>query len=550
MSFQVIAYLLSRYLLLFSAVLLVPLSIAAYFEYFLDPQFHPQPHSTQAFFESFLCCLFVSSILWYIGSRLPSKKLLRKEGIFLVVSIWFVTGIFAALPLYFNGTFDTFLDCYFEAISGLTTTGATLVHAKAFNGNGLEIPIINQIANFYDYKIVYQFFGTIDPIYDSQSGLIAYEGIDAVSRGILFWRSMMQWIGGMGIVVLFVAILPMLGFGGKVLFQSEVPGPDKEGIAPRIARTALILWGIYCFISFVEVLSLRFFNSKISIFEAVVATFSTVSTGGFSIYSGSVGTLKDPATEWVIIVFMLLGSINFGLYYWVLRGRLFRLINPELGLFLSFIVLGSIVLSYQLIGTPQVFLEGVDGVYSLTDSIRNGVFQLVSSQTSTGFVTANYDAWPYMNQVVMLIFMFIGGMSGSTAGGIKVIRYYVIGKILIHQLESLFRPYYVKTLKVGNFELTTKMQINILIYFLTVMFLSVGAILLFSFDGNDPETALSVTACMINNIGIAFRAAGPTESFAFLSPFSKILSIFLMVLGRLEFFVVLTVLTPNFWKRI
>jgi trk system potassium uptake protein len=546
MWFQALSKVIGQYLFYFALLLCVPLGVAGYYEIYAVPESHLQPHSTWAFAFTIFITLALSAILYLIGYR-AKGTLFRREALALVVLIWFISAIIGGLPFYFSGTFENFIDCYFEAMSGLTTTGASVMHPKAYDPQtGLEI--MNHIAINWGH-VTYDFFGTITPVRDTVSGEIVLSGIESVSKGILFWRSFLQWLGGMGIVVLFIAVLPALGVGGKVLYHAEVPGPVKESVTPRIKETASILWKLYLGVTIAEIFLLVKTNESLPLFDAFCITFSNLSTGGFSVTSASIGGYENIATEWVVIAFMLIGSTNFALYFHCLKGKIYRLYEPEFITYYLSILFGSGLMIWHLYGTNKSLLTGATGIFSWEESIRYGIFHLVSAQTSTGFVTANFDAWPYVTQVYLLLVMFVGSMSGSTGGGIKIVRFYMLFHIARNKVESIFRPEAVRAFQIGSKEIDSSAAITVLSFFFIVMSIAVGSTLFLVADGIDPETSLSVIACMINNIGIAFRAAGPTESFAFLSSFGKILSTLLMVLGRLEFFALLVVLIPAFWSE-
>jgi len=277
-------------------------------------------------------------------------------------------------------------------------------------------------------------------------------------------------------------------------------------------------------------------------------TFSNVSTGGFSHKIASIAGFNNSGTEWIVLVFMVIGSINFALYFHCLKGKIYRLYEPEFLIYLAVLLVGCSFVTWDLIGEKVVLLTGEERVLSLSDSIRMGAFHYISAQTSTGFVVSDYNLWPAASQVLMLLVMFIGSMSGSTGGGIKMIRHYMLFCIAKNRVESIFRPEAVRAFRIGSHAFDSQAATTVLTFFFLVLSISVVGTFLMVIDGIDPETSLSINACMINNIGIAFRAAGPTNSFAFLSTFSKLLSTFLMVLGRLEFFALLIVLIPAFWR--
>lgn len=532
----------------FAGVLLIPFTLALYYQFYADPSTHPQPHSVISFLESIIICGILGIGFLYIGKD-AQGQIYRKEGLAVVVLIWALSPMLGGLPFYLSGTFENPLTAYFEATSGLTTTGATAMQAKAFSPEtGDEIPIVNTFKGVVDTTYIY--FGTIEPVRDPVTHKILYEGVEAVGKALLFWRSFLQWLGGVGIVVLFIAVLPALGAGGKVLFQTEVPGPVKEGLTPRIRETALHLWKIYLGLTVIETIALMFTTSKMEWLDAITITFSTLSTGGFSIRNTSIGYYDSVSTEAVVILFMILGSINFSLYYQILRGKLYRLYEPEFIIYMCVLVVACSLGVWSLFGSPQTPLIGVsEGFYQFWSSIRFAVFQVVSSITSTGFATANYDPWPYGIQVLMLIVMFVGGMSGSTAGGIKIIRHYMMFKVGQYQVEGLFRPETVRIFKVGNKEVDSSTTRNLFCYFLLCVFCSVLGTYLYVLNGEDPETAIGLVACMINNTGLAFRAAGPSGSCAFMDDFAFLLSSFLMIVGRLEFMAVFAFLIPAFWRE-
>ncbi len=525
--------LLAKFLFLLSWILILPLLIAAYYE-FVAPDVHPQPHATAAFGWTIAIALGAASALW-VSDRNASDALRRREGILLVVAIWLVTSCISALPFVFSGTLEKPLDAYFEAMSGLTTTGASMISAKAYAPEGHEIPV--HITNPHVPGKTYTFYGTVAPIRDPTSGLVLYSGVEAVSKAVLLWRSLIQWIGGLGIVVIFLTVLPALHVGGKFLYQVETTGPIKEGISPRIKETSERLWKLYLGLTIGEIALLMITNAELPLFDAVCIALSNISTGGFSVRNQSIGAYGQAATEWVVFAFMLAGSINFSLYFQALRWQKLRLAMPDLLLFLGVALAGCLLVSAWLVGS-----------YSVGDALRLGSFQALSMQTSTGFVTANYDLWPFAPQMFMLLLMFVGGMSGSTAGGIKTSRFYILCKIVQHRLESIYRPDSVRRLRIGLAEVDDKNALTVLAFFCIVAFFTILGTVSLVLDGIDPETSLGLIACFLNNVGAAFRAAGPVDSFGFLSSGAKILSIVWMLLGRLEYYVMLLLFLPSFWK--
>ncbi len=545
MVFRELSQILSKYLFYLSIALCLPLILAIYFQFIADPAFHPQPHTTSSFFWTLVISILLAALFRFAGKK-TEGHLYRREGILLVVLIWLITSLISALPFYFSRTLTSPLDSYFEAMSGLTTTGATMIAPKSYNlSTWEEIPI--HITNPHVPEKTYTYWGTVDPIRDPNSGLIIYSGVEAVSKALLFWRSLLQWLGGMGIVVIFLTVLPALGVGGKFLYQIEMTGPIKDEISPRVRDTASQLWKLYLFLTLLEITLLVWTNREMPVFDAICVSLSNISTGGFSIRNDNIASYNSLATEWIVMIFMILGSINFSLYFHAMKLKFFRIYVPEFFLFIGIAAIGCIAVSLFLYGQQEAGFSGE--TFTLGKAFREGSFQALSMQTSTGFTTANYDRWPFPPQMFMLILMFIGGMSGSTAGGIKTSRFYILYKIVLHRLESIYRPDSVRRLRIGSTEIDDKNALTVLSFFCIVAFFTVLGTASLVLDHVDPETSLGLIACFMNNVGLAFRAAGPADSFAFLSPFSKILAIIWMLLGRLEFFVVLLLFLPAFWKN-
>jgi trk system potassium uptake protein TrkH len=544
MLYREVFKVVGNFLLIFTAILVIPLLVACYYQ-FIAPLKHPQPHSSLAFVQTLLITFVIALFFLWLG-RKGEGRIFRREGILIVAFIWILTSLLGSLPFYFSGTLSNPIQAFFEATSGFSTTGSTVMEPKKYNENGQEIPI----ETFYLglERVEYHYYGTIKPVRTQEGKELS--GVDAVSRALIFWRSFIQWLGGLGIMVLFVAILPALGVGGKVLLQSEVTGPIKSSMTPRVKETATQLWKIYVALTLLQIGMFWLFVDHLSLFDSIAISFSTLSTGGFAPHSDNIQYWDSRTVDWIVILFMMLGSINFTLYYYTLRGKLYKLWNIELIVFLCVALAICFFGTYQLLGTPRYLIDGTEnGIYNLYNAFTDGSFQLIAALTSTGFFTINYDFWPYETQVLMLIAMFIGGMSGSTAGGIKIIRHVILFLVAKSKIENYFRPEAVRSLKVGDHELESGTVINVLCFFLLTISIAVLGTFLYCVDGIDPETSLGLTTCMINNAGLAFRQAGPLNSCAFLSNFSLGLSCLLMLLGRLEFLVILVLFLPSFWKE-
>ncbi len=506
-GFAEISRFLGRFFFYFSLILLIPLFVALFYDFYLEKDLvHVQ--SSQAFFWTFLSCTLLASLFWVFG-RNGKGTIERRESIFLVGIIWFLTAAVASLPFVFSKTLDSPLDAYFETMSGLTTTGATVFSSV-----------------------------TIQPLTDPATNHVIATGIEAVAKPLLFWRSFLQWLGGMGIILLFIAILPALSMGGRFLFEAEMTGPNKEAVMPRIRETASLLWKIYLGLTLIEVFLLLLTNPSLPFFDALTLSFSTLSTGGFSVKNAGISAYNSLATEGIVSLFMILGSINFILYFHCLKGKIYRIYEPEFFAFFGILLTGCMVVSLSL-----------TQVLPWKEAFRQGFFQAISGQTSTGFSVASDSLWPIYSQFLVLLLMFVGGMSGSTTGGVKVARLMIFFRVIAHKIESVFRPASVRCLKIGSKEISEKSALTVLIYLcIFILLTALGAFLLI-LDGIDGTTALGVVSSMINNAGLSFGTATLDQSHAFLPPLSKFVCILSMALGRLELFILLAFLVPAFWRR-
>ena len=343
MLYRDICRIVGLYLLLLTAFLLIPFGLSLYYQILGNPVDHPHPYTTLDFGYTIFATLGLSAFFLFFG-RDATGSVYRKEGLAAVVLIWLLTPALSGLPFLTSGTLKNFWQTYFEMASGYTTTGSTVLMAKKFDPvTGQEIPYSKTFKG--SERVHYQFYGTVEPIRNSH-GTIIKEGVEAVEKTLLFWRSLTQWIGGGGIVILFVAVLPLLGVGGKLLFQAEVTGPSKAANTPRVKETAMRLWKIYLLLSLLQVAALLLFNHKLPLFDAITLTFATISTGGFSIKNESIAAYHSPATEWVIILFMIAGSVNFSLYYQAGKGKFYRLYETEFLLYLALLVVFCLATAY------------------------------------------------------------------------------------------------------------------------------------------------------------------------------------------------------------
>lgn len=451
--------------------------------------------------------------LWH-GARRGVEPIGRREAILLVATSWFIGAVLAAMPYRIwyalapgaaAGTpFGNFVDCYFEAMSGLTTTGATVL-----------------------------------------------TDITSVPQSLLLWRALTQWLGGLGIVVLFVAVLPMLGVGGKKLFRVESAGPTPEGVKPRIQETARILWLIYLGLTAAQTLALKLVG--MSWFDSLCHTFATLATGGFSTHNASIGGYDSAAIDLIILLFMVAAGVNFGLYHQLLRRRWREVLrDPELRCYLAIMALGSVIVVFSLWGTRITTTTGEEVTADLATSVRYATVQVAAAQTTTGYCTADFDRWSFTAKATMLVLMFIGGSAGSTGGGIKVIRCLTAVKIMWAHLEHVFRPQVVRAVSVGRVPIDADMKISTLVFVLSILVLTVvgagGLMLLEGASNLDTTTAVTASIAMLNNIGPGLARVGATCNYEWFGDASKWWMVVLMALGRLEVFTVLVLLFPRFWR--
>jgi len=421
-------------------------------------------------------------------------ELTRKDGILIVVFGWLVAIAISMLPFLLcepRGTISV-VDALFETVSGFTTTGAS---------------VLTQL--------------------------------EAQPRAILFWRSMTHFLGGMGILVLCVAIIPFLGVGGMQIYRAEAAGPSKDRLTPRIASTAKLLWTIYIGMNLVLAVLLHF--AGMNWFDAVNHAMATMATGGFSTRSASIAAYNSVTIESILTVFMILASFNFALHYRVLRGDLlayFR--NPECRFFVILWVLICLAI------TGNLALKSGE---HWTTSIREAFFTVASIISTTGFATADYDLWPAFSKILLITAMFIGGCAGSTAGGIKVIRMFVLLKKMTRELRIFLRPKAVYPIKIGRQIIDPGIISSITVFFfIFTMTFTAGSIAM-SFFTEDIVTAVSAVIAALGNIGPGLGAVGPTQTYAEIHDAAKVLLAALMLLGRLELYTLLVILMPGFWRR-
>lgn len=447
-----------------------------------------------AFVFSSLISVGVGLFFWlaYRKRNLDDNTLHAKEGYLVVTFGWLFCSLFGSLPLLFSGTVSSFTDAFFEVISGFTTTGASII-----------------------------------------------PDVEKLPHGILFWRSMTHWLGGMGIIVLSLAILPLLGVGGMQLFKAEVVGPTKDKLVPRIAETARLLWGVYLIISAAETLFLLL--GGMTLFDALCHMFATVGTGGFSTRNHSIGQFQSSYIEWVVIVFMFLAGANFALHFRALRGNLtaYRK-NNEFVFYSTIVLIGIAILTT---------LNIAGNVGDASTSLRLAAFQVVSITTTTGFNTANYQTWLPSAQVILFFLMFFGGCAGSTGGSVKHIRVLLLLRTGINELKRLVHPKAVLVVRHNGHAVPQEIIINIVGFMVLYAGVFLLCSILMSLVGLDFITATSAVAATLGNIGPGLGSVGPWETYAQLPLLGKWISIACMLLGRLELFTVLVIFSGAFWRK-
>lgn len=452
-----------------------------------------------------LTTILIGFVLWFFN-RNAKKNLGKKEGYIIVTMGWLMLTVTGALPYVFTHAIPSFTNAFFETLSGYSTTGASILN-----------------------------------------------DIEAMPRGILFWRSATQWIGGMGIIVLTIAILPILGIGGMQLFMAEAPGPSADKMHPRITETAKRLWLIYFTLTITEFLLLKI--AGMGWYDAINHAMTTMSTGGFSTKNSSVALWNgSPMIQYIITLFMIVAGTNFVLSYFALKGRIYKVFQSEefryyfFGLLTVTLIIAILIAKFQDPG----LITSIDHPmpWGATESaIRHSLFQVTSILTTTGYVTADYTMWNYFGTIIIFSLFFIGGSAGSTSGGVKIVRHVIMIKNSILEFKRLLHPNAIIPVRYNGESVPKGIVFNILAFLvLYIVIFVIGSILL-TFFGLDFTSAVGAAASSLGNIGPAIGTLSPVDNFAHLSDAAKWFCSFLMLIGRLELFTVLILFTPYFWKK-
>ncbi len=473
------------WILIFEAIfLLVPVLTAVVY----------QEAELVEFLATAIVCVAAGSLL-LIGKP-KSTSLYAKEGFVIVALSWIFLSLFGAIPLYTSGAYPTYIDALFEIVSGFTTTGASVLSS---------------------------------------------EKVEALPRCILMWRSFTHWIGGMGILVFILAFLPLCGGGNNInLMKAESPGPTVSKLVPKMRSTAGILYLIYTVLTVLQFILLVF---DMPAFDALNISFATAGTGGFSVRADGLGGYS-PYSQVVVTVFMVVFSINFASYYFVLRGKFKDALNTEVRVFLGIVVVAITAITVNLCIT-----ESINYAYTTGEAVRHSAFSVASIISTTGFSTENFDLWPAFSKSILVMIMFVGACAGSTGGGIKVSRWVVLFKGAAHETKRMLHPKQVKKITVDKRVVEHEVVRGINGYLIAYLFVFVLSLLLIALDGQDMTTNFTAVTATINNVGPGLGAVGPAGHYGDFSWFSKLVFIFDMLIGRLEVFPILVLFMPATWKK-
>lgn len=424
--------------------------------------------------------------------RPRSDNLRAREGFAVVALGWILVSFFGCLPFRLHGCIPKLVDAYFETVSGFTTTGATLL-----------------------------------------------TDVEVLPKGLLFWRSFSHWVGGMGVLVLSLALLPKMGARSIHLMRAESPGPAVDKLVPRVGNNAKILY--YLYISLTAVMLVCLLLTGMNLYDALIHTFGAAGTGGFSNYNASVGAFDSPAAEIITGVFMALFGVNFSIYYYILRrnwGAVKH--NSELWTYLAIMLVSSVVIAANILP-----MYG----HNFFTSLRYSFFQVSSIMTTTGYATADFDLWPQLSRTLLTALMLVGASAGSTGGGLKVVRMQLLVKSGIREIRHTVHPRSVNTIKMDGRTVSDSVLNGVQSFFFMYILVLIVSVLLISFDGYDLETNLTAVLSALSNIGPGFNLVGPTRNFSIFSDFSTFVLSMDMLIGRLEIFPMLMLAAPSAWRQ-
>ncbi|MCI8637815.1 MAG: TrkH family potassium uptake protein [Coprococcus sp.] len=479
MNYKMTGYIIGKMLGVEGVLLLIPMAVGLLYK---EP--------TAVWFLAGTALLILCYLIW--GRKAPENTTIyAKEGLIIVATAWIFWSAFGALPFFLSGAIPNYIDAFFETVSGFTTTGSTILTE-----------------------------------------------IEHLPKGILFWRSLTHWIGGMGVLV-FVMVLTSLDEKNSMhLMRAEVPGPEADKLVPKARSTARLLYSMYFVLTAAEIIFLLF--GGMDLFDSVTHAFSTAGTGGFSGYNASVAHFDSVYIDSVITVFMILFGINFNLYFFiVLKNMMGVLKNEELRYYLGIIAAAAVIIAINI----RPMYE------TLGKAFRYAVFQVASVITTTGFVTADFNQWPEVSKCVLLMLMVIGACAGSTGGGIKVSRFLILLKSIKREMKLMLHPKAVTIVKVNGKRIREETMRGVYVYFIAYVLILIGSVFLVSFDNFDFETTFTAVLTTLNNVGPGLGLVGAVENFAKFSGFSKIVMCIDMLVGRLEIFPFLMLFLPTLWSK-
>ncbi len=446
-------------------------------------------------FNDFLITFFltlITGLVFIILGRGYENKISKRDAFIIVSSVWVLFSFLGAFPFFFSGYIPDYTDAFFETISGFTTTGASIL-----------------------------------------------SDIEALPHGLLFWRSLTQWLGGMGIIVLSLALLPIFGIGGMQLFAAEVPGPTADKFSPRVKDTAIRLWSIYVLFTIAETFLL--YLGGMTLFDAINHALTTMATGGYSTKQASIAYWDSPFIHYVIIIFMFLAGTNFSVSYFALKGKFSKVKkNEEFRFYLFFTLIFTFIIFFVLL----IYRMG-----NTEKSFREALFQVVSIMTTTGYATADYCRWPTATIILIFSLMFIGGSAGSTGGGIKVARIVVVLKNIFAEFKRLIHPRAIIPIRLNGKSIPDSIVNNIMIFVLSYVIIFLVSTVIMTFMGLDIMSAMGSVAATLGNIGPGIGSVGPAENYADIHALGKWWLSFLMLIGRLELFTVLIIFSPAFLRK-
>ncbi len=490
-DFRVISGILGSFIFFMGFALLLPLIIDLIY----------QEHMWHSWLISAGIAFSVGGALWYFFK--PEEEARIREGFMIVSLTWLLLSLVGALPFVISGILPSYTDAVFETMSGLTTTGSTILGGTTSDG-------------FFNPQI------------------------EELPKSFLFWRSLAHWLGGMGIIVLSLAILPLLGIGGMQLFQAESPGPTTDKLTPRVQETAKLLWVVYVAFTGLEFL-LLWIHPAMDWFEALNHAFATLATGGFSTKNASIAAFDSAYIDVIITLFMFLAGINFAMHFRLIKGDTESFFNNRETRFYTLIVLiGIIGISFSL--------WHFDG-RPILDALRYGSFQALAIITTTGFGTDDYELWYSFGAFLLFLFFFTGGSAGSTSGGIKMIRWMIMIRNTGREIKQIIHPKAILPVRIGDKAINSDIQRTVLSFFILYLCIfAIGAFII-SLFGYDLLSSVGASIAALGNIGPGWGEFGPTDSFAQLPYLGKWVLILLMMIGRLEIFTVLIIFSPSFWKQ-